>query len=309
MLTSFFKKSTPINYSFIVLMVLSVYAVYFATDLKWLSNYTEIGIRSITLCIVFASLFLVNFIVKKNALTKDSVYAVYFFILLLLFFPSVLQNWKLLVSNFFVLLSMRRLISLQTLKAPKEKIFDATIWILAASLLHFWCILFLLLVYLSIILNASRDYRNWLVPIVALLAFGNIFTLYTLAFSDNLYKNLEKNFKTSFELDYFTNNYQNIAFSAFVVVVIVFVLSSIFTLTSRPLNLQGSYKKILFAFIVGIFIFIVSPQKSNDLLLFTYFPLAVMMTNFVEYSQNKINQEMVLYLSTVVAFFNFFMQL
>lgn len=309
MLASFFKKSTPINYSFIVLIVLLVFFFYAFQDLSWTESYVGILKKILVLALVFGSLFFVNFIVKKNALTKDSVYTVYFFILLLLFFPSLLQNWKLLLANFFILLSMRRLISLQTLKAPKEKIFDATIWVLAASLLHFWCILFLLLVYISIIFNASRDYRNWLVPIVALLAFGNLFALYTLAYSDALFYSTIKNATVYLELDYFRNKYQNIAFSAFAVVVFVFVSSAVFSLTSRPLNLQGSYKKIIFAFITGIVLFLISPQKSNEILVFTFFPLAVMMTNFVEYSQNKINKEMVLYVTTIVALFNFFMQL
>jgi hypothetical protein len=55
---------------------------------------------------------------------------------LLILFPSVFNNSNLLVANFFLLLAIRRMISLQTLKAPKEKIFDASIWIFIASLFH-----------------------------------------------------------------------------------------------------------------------------------------------------------------------------
>lgn len=309
MLASIFRKSTPINYTLIVIIVLLMFFLYQIQDLTWTLSYIEIGKKIGILALIYSTLFFINFIVKKNILTKDSVYTVYFFILLLLFFPSVLNNWKLLLANFFIILSMRRLISLQTLKAPKEKIFDATLWILVASLLHFWCILFLLLVYISIIFNVSRDYKNWLIPIAALLAFGNLFLLYALAFDEKLLSNITHNFTYNFEIDYFKNKYQNIAFSSYVVAVIVFVISAIFSLSSRPLNLQGSYKKIIFAFIIAIAIFILSPQKSNEILLFTFFPLAVMMTNFVEYSQNKINQEMVLYVTTFVALFNYFMQL
>ena len=309
MLASVFRKSTPINYTLIVIIVLLMFFLYQIQDLTWTLSYIEIGKKIGILALIFGTLFFINFIVKKNILTRDSVYTVYFFILLLLFFPSAINNWKLLFANFFIILSMRRLISLQTLKAPKEKIFDATLWILVASLLHFWCILFLFLVYISIIFNVSRDYRNWLIPIVALLAFGNLFLLYALAFDEKLLSNITHNFTYNFEVDYFQNKYQNIAFSSYVVAVLFFVISAIFSLSSRPLNLQGSYKKIIFAFIIAIVIFILSPQKGNEILLFTFFPLAVMMTNFVEYSQNKINQEMVLYVTTFVALFNYFMQL
>jgi hypothetical protein len=115
---------------------------------------------------VLGSVFITNFISKKNGLSKDSAYTV-FFILLIVFFPSVLDNVNLVVANFFILLAFRRLISLQSLKASKEKIFDASFWIIVAALFQFWSILYLVLVFISIIFHVSRDYRNWFLPFIA----------------------------------------------------------------------------------------------------------------------------------------------
>jgi hypothetical protein len=124
MITSIFKKSTPINYSLMgILMVLFffLYQFHSATGANSLVVMVQkVGI----LIILFASLFLSNFIVKKNGLTKNSSYTILYYFLFLLFFPNILNNINLLLANFFILLSMRRLVSLQTLKAPKEKIFD-----------------------------------------------------------------------------------------------------------------------------------------------------------------------------------------
>lgn len=100
--------------------------------------------------------------------------------------------------------------------------------------------------------------------IAALLAFGNLFLLYALAFDEKLLSNITHNFTYNFEIDYFKNKYQNIAFSSYVVAVIVFVISAIFSVSSRPLNLQGSYKKIIFAFIVAIAIFIIIIKKQRN---------------------------------------------
>ena len=66
-------------------------------------------------------------------------------ILFLLFFPSIWNDFNLLISNFFILLALRRLLSMHSAKAPKEKIFDASLWIFFASFFHFWSILFILL--------------------------------------------------------------------------------------------------------------------------------------------------------------------
>jgi len=242
-------------------------------------------------------------------LTKDSSYTILFFLLFLLLFPSVFNNSNLLFANFFLLLSMRRLISLQTLKAPKEKIFDASMWIFIASLFHFWCILFIVLVYISIIFHASRDYRNWLLPFVAFFATAVVFVLAALVFDKTWIDHILSQTQMNFELNYFVNNYQNAALSFYVVIALYFVFSMIVSLTNRPLILQASYKKMIFGFLIGAIVFALSPEKNNAMLLFTFMPLSVMGTNNIEYSQNKMYQEIVLLLLIVGSFFAFFAQL
>lgn len=309
MITSVFKKSTPINYSLLVILVLLTFFLYQFQDSKWTNSLALIGEKAGLLLITLASFFLSNFIVKKNGLTKDSGYTILFFFVLMLFFPSIWNNNNLILSNFFILLAMRRLVSLQTLKAPKEKIFDASLWIFAASLFHFWAVLFILLVYISIIFHVSRDYRNWLLPFVAFFTMAVLFIFYALLFDKSAISFYLEKMTINLELDYFKNNYQNLALSIYAVFAVFFVFYSVFTLTSKPLNLQASYKKILFAFLIGIVIFSISPNKNNDVLVFTFLPLATMATNNVEYSQSKLNQEIILFLSLIGGVFCFFSQL
>jgi hypothetical protein len=232
-----------------------------------------------------------------------------FFLLLLLFFPSIFNNLKLLISNFFILLAMRRLVSLQTLKAPKEKIFDASLWIFVASLFHFWAILFILLVYISIFFHVSRDYRNWLLPFVALFTTAVFFVFYALLFDNLLIGNYLESITINFNIDYFTSVFQNLALSIFVVYAVYFLFIALFSLTSKPLNLQASYKKMIIAFFIGTTIFVFSPNKTNDVLIFTFLPLATMATNAIEYSQNKLRNEIVLAIAIIGGFFCFFSQL
>ena len=309
MITTIFKKSTPINYSLVVILLLLFFFLFQINDTKLadlhINSIQKIGI----LVLLIASLFISNFIVKKNVLTKNSSYTLLFFFLFLLFFPSLFINTNLVIANFFILLAMRRLVSLQTLKAPKEKIFDASLWIFVASLFHFWALLFIVLVYISIFFHVSRDYRNWLLPFVAFFTTVVIFISYALLFDKAIIGSYLKNAHFNFEIDYFTNTFQNLSFSIFTVFAVFFVFSSIFSLTSKPLNLQASYKKLIFAFIIGVLIFIFSPNKNSDILVFTFFPLGVMATNSIEYSQYKLRNEIVLGASILAGFFCFFSQL
>jgi Family of unknown function (DUF6427) len=309
MITSIFKKSTILNYSLVVILLFTFFFIYQVSGVNFPNKLNNFSSNGVLIILLLASLFLVNFVVKKNGLTKNSSYTILFFLLFLLFFPSVFTNSNLLMANFFLLLAFRRLISLQSLKAPKEKIFDASIWVFIACLFHFWCILFIVLVYASIIFHASRDYRNWLLPFVAFFATAVIFVLSALIFNERWIGYLLNQTQTNFQIDYFTNNFQNIALSIYAMMAVYFVFSMIFSLTNRPLILQASYKKMVFGFIIGIAVFLISPEKDNAVLLFTFMPLSVMTTTNIEYSQSKMYQEIILLLLIVGSFFAFFTQL
>ena len=309
MITSVFKKSTIVNYSLIVVSLLVFFFIYQTSDLLLANSAKGFSKTATNVILLLASFFLVNFTVKKNNLTKDSSYTILFFLLFLMIFPAVLNDYNLLFANFFLLLAIRRLISLQTLKAPKEKIFDASMWIFIACLFHFWCILFIILVYVSIIFHVSRDFRNWLLPFVAFFATAVVFMVSALVFDKTWITHILNQTQTNFQLDYFTNNYQNIALSFFVVIALYFVSSMIFTLTNKPLILQASYKKMIFGFLIGVTIFLISPEKNNAMLLFTFMPLSVMCTTNIEYSQSQMYQEIVLLLLIVGCFLSYFFQL
>jgi len=309
MITSLFKKSTPLNFSLVVILILSFFLIYQIQDLVWTNSVILILEKVGILLVLLASIFITNFISIKNGLSKDSSYTIFFYFLFLIFFPSILNNINLVFANFFILLALRRLLSLQSLKASKEKIFDASLWIFVASLFHFWSILYLVLVFISIIFHVSSDYRNWILPIIAFFAVGILFALSSILFDISAIEYINSSVHTSFKINYFTNNYQNGALSIYATVALFFVISMFATLSNRPLVTQPSFKKIIASFFIGILIYLVSSNKSNDLLIFTIAPLAIMATSHIEMPQVKLKQEMVLVVLIACSFFAFFSQL
>ncbi|PWB25283.1 DUF6427 family protein [Flavobacterium sp. HTF] len=309
MITSVFRKSTPLNYSLVVILILVFFFLYQIQEPSWVSSSFLAFQKMSLLCFVFASFFLVNFIVKKNGLSKDNGYSIFFYLLLLLFFPTIFNNPNVIYANFFILLALRRLISLQSLKASKEKIFDASFWILIASLFQFWCILFLILVFISIIFHVSRDYRNWVLPFIALMAVAVIFLLISLIFHIDAINFFERRATVDFSIDYFKNNYENGALSIYAAVVLFFVFSMLTTLSNRPQIVHSSYKKIIACFFIAVFVYLISPDKSNDLLLFSIAPLTIMAASHVEYMQKRLNNDIVFYVLIACSLFTFFSQL
>ena len=309
MITSLFKKSTPINYALVLLVVLICFVLYHfdnaAANFSVSDFIQKVGLFGI----VLGSLFLSNFIVKKNALSKDSAFTIFFFFLLLLFFPKVLNDSKLLLSNFFIILSTRRILSLQSYVSQKEKVFDASLWVFVAAIFHFWAILFIFVVFVAILFSAANDYRNWLLPFIAFLAATIVFLLYSYAFNSLAVDELLVKTSSSFKLDYFTNTKENIAFSIFAAIAIYLLFSQAASLPKKPIIVQSAYKIIFLSFFVGVAVFLISPFKSNEMLVFSFLPLAIMATNEVEGARHKLRQELTMGVFILCALYLFIVQL
>lgn len=309
MITSLFRKSTPLNYSIVILAAVFFFFIYqigHAEPVQTMGGYI---MKFSLLAFIFASLFMTNFIVKKNGLSKDSAYTVLFYLVFLLFFPSVLDNLRLTMANFFILLSMRRLVSLHSVKATKEKIFDASLWIFLAAVFHFWCILFIALVFISILFHAARDYRNWFLPVIAFCTAATVFLMFALMIDKTWITDLVTHAQFNFKVNYFDNNYQNAALSIYATIALFFLGSLVMSLSNRPIILHSSYKKIIWYFVIAAVIFIISPSKSSDLLVFTFAPLAIMATSHIEAAQVQWQKEVVLFAVMAGGIFAFFLQL
>ena len=309
MITSVFSKSRPINYILITSLLVICFTLYqFHSSFNTITWF-EIGKKVVLLFLLIGSLFITNFITKKNGLSKDNSYTFLLFFVFFILFPKTLSNGALILSNAFILLALRRLISMQSLITPKEKIFDASIWIFAASLFHFWCILFILLVFVSIIFHVSRDHRNWIIPFIGFFAVLIISVLCSQIFNPQWKYDYIQQIAIDFDLKYIENIFQNIALSIYIITALVALATMLLILTNKSLNLQSSYKKIIFAFIIGLVIFFISPNKDNSYLIFTFLPVSIMLTNYLETIEKYWIKESILGIILTASFVTYLLQL
>ncbi|WP_396198689.1 DUF6427 family protein [Flavobacterium sp.] len=308
MIASLFSKTRPINYAFIFIMLFFCFFLYQIQVPNESFNTNTLFSKFGVLLLVFFSFFLVNFISLKNALTQNDNYAILLYLVFILLFPSVLNDSKIVVSNVFLLLALRRLISLKTLSSSKEKIFDASFWIFLSAIFHFWSILYILLVFISIVFHSGKDYKNWILPFVSFFCVWILYIATSLILYDNYSINKDV-FEVSFNFFDFKNSYENMTLAAFVSISVLFFASQTIDYQNKPLNMQSSYKQIYFAFILSIGIYVFSANKSNDLLLYSFAPLSILGANMFEKMENSIYKEVSLYLLLGVGMFFFFVQL
>lgn len=319
MITTIFSKSRPFNYVIVIVMLIICFILIEVFSLEDSFTPALLLKKSGILMVLVTSLFLANFITYHNDLSRNSTYSILFYFLFLIIFPDVLVNYNLVIANFLILLALRRLFSIQSLLKPKEKIFDASLLIFTASLFHFWSVLFILLVFVSIVLHVSRDYRNWIIPYIALFTVAVIFLLIASVLSEPLIvdffpnPSLMADFIAKIEIDfsftYFKDQSENIAFSIYVMIACLFFFSQLLSYSKKPLMLHATYKKAIIGFIIGIVILIISPDKSNGVLIYTFLPLSLMATSYIESLEIRWMKEATTLLIIGLVFLSFFLQL
>jgi len=304
-----FSNFRPINYILITTLLVICFLLYqFRTNFSTISTI-EMGKIAALLLLLIGSLFITNFITKKNGLSKDNSYTFFLFFIFLILFPDTLSNGNLIVSNGLILLALRRLISMQSLITPKEKIFDASIWIFVASLFNFWCILFIILVFVSIIFHVSRDHRNWIIPFIAFFTVVIITTMFSLAFYPNFIQEYSKQIVVDFDFKYFQNIFQNVAIAIYIITAIIAFFSMLFILPNKLSNLHSAYRKVMFSFIIGLSVYFISPNKDNSYLIYTFVPTAIMLTNYLETIQKYWIKEVIVGIIATASLVTYLLQI
>lgn len=308
MIASLFSKTRPINYALVALMLIICFVLFNFSPKNEVFTLHLLLERSVVFVLLLLSFFLINFISLKNSLTKNDNFAIFLFLIFVLLFPTILKNTKIVLSNVFLMLALRRLISLKTLNSPKEKIFDAAFWIFLSAIFHFWSIIYFVLVFISIIFHTGKDLKNWLLPFVSFFCVWVLYIFTSLILFDNYTFN-QAILEVDFNFFNFDNTYQHMALAIFVSIAALFFASQTIDYQNKPLNMQASYKQIYFSFLLAIGIFVFSANKTNDLLIYSFAPLAILGANMFEKLEDTIYKEVSLYLLLALGLLFFILQL
>ncbi len=282
MISTIFGKTKPINYIILLTFLGIFYCVVNFYIFKGFSGFERLGIHFMTLVILLFSVFAVNFMVKKNKLTETNSFAILTYTILFVIFPEALTDYNSIFCSLFILLALRRLISLRTLNDTKSKIFDATFWILIASFFHNWALLFLLVVVASIYTYELKNIRNWLVPLAAIFTVF-ILSFCTLSFLDNV--NFLKSY-FRFEFDYRAFNFfvggQSVTLILYVVITLILSIFTFLKLSKTGLGKIISMRLVALSFVIGLILEFLITNSNEHPILLTFFPAAIFFTNYVE---------------------------
>lgn len=283
MITSFFKTSKPIHYIIflIVLICLFVYQRIIIVNYQGnLSNtLNEIG----DLLILLASFFTLIFIVTKNNLTHNNGYAALYFCLFIGLIPSCLEENSILLSNLFILLSFRRIMSLKTNSNIKKKLLDASMWICLAAIFEPWAILFFLVLFFGMVFYSVTQIKNTMIPFCGILAVAILLTSYRLL-TENAFPSVTEFLPTlRFDNTSFNNTITKTESLQFLAVVLFGIVSFFGKVVLKNRLKIPSVFVILLAILIGItMVFINSNHGASRYYLFAFAPTSIILANFSE---------------------------
>ena len=282
MISSVFGKTKPINY---IILLAFLFIIYWTVNLYLFEQaFSAIDWvwKTLALGFLMFTLFVVNFVVKRNQITESSTYAILFFTLFIAFFPEVLHDTNAIFCGFFVSLSVRRIISLRTLRNIKIKLFDSSLWLVVASLFYDWALLFLIMVFVSIYMYEPKNFRNWLVPVVA--AVTGIFIIYAvLALIGNTTYLVEHySFKTGIDPYMLYSEPHGIKITGYVLLILITGLFALVRIGKLGLGKILSMRLLVLCFFAGLLVTMLENNIDAYPVLITFFPGATLVTKYVE---------------------------
>ncbi|HET8839214.1 MAG TPA: DUF6427 family protein [Flavobacteriaceae bacterium] len=296
MFASFFNKSKPINFLIVGFAMTLFYCIAnFVTVPAVIS--VSYFFKKIGLLIIYLLLMvLMDFIVKRNRVNRRNTFAILLFALFTVWFPDILRNDEILLSGFFVLLALRRIISLKSGIDTKKKIFDAAFWICVGSLFFEWSILFLILVFLAVLFYEANDYRNWLIPIVAIATVYMLATCFFLL-SSNSFFNFQQFFsEPNWKFEIGGSWHQLIPLATFSLFSIFVVIHYIFLIQHASSTMKSSMVLILAILLTSLLVILCSSTETHGETLFFIFPIAIVGANYFQADGKRLFKNVIILL-------------
>ena len=300
MIANFFNKTKPINFLLLSILIFIVFSIN-----SWLvfSNEISFGFlvkKSVFLFFSILSIFVFDFILRKNVLTENNTYGLFFFILFFGFFQYSFSNEKILFSNFVLLFAFRRVYSLRTSLKPREKIFDSALWIGVASLFYIWSFLYLILLYFAIWVFNKKNWRNIFIPVIGFLTPLFLFYIYLLVI--NNISEFHEIWKLNLSLDF--QNYSLYPIIVSICTLIIFTLISIFPTTKKfllaKIDQKSTWFVLLFHILISLIIVMLAPEKNGSEFVFLFFPLSILFADYIQILKKYWFKEAIIYMFLIV---------
>jgi len=296
MLTSFFGKSTPLNFVLLGSYIFVICLLHFVLETDATYSLVTVGKFAAVVALLIFSILLLDFTIRKNGLTLLNTYAIFIFSCAVGMLCGFIKEPNIVVANVLLLLALRRMFSLQAPKNSERKILDASIWILLAAVFHFWSILLFVGLYVAILLKPQKVFRYYLVPFVAIVGIFMIATAYHYFTEQSFGWFVNWLGDTSFDFSNYAQTEMLIFISFMAALLIWTLITKIKAISSgakksRPNNILEIYVLVALLSVV-----LFSSEKTGEEFLFLLAPAAIIISGYIEKKSEVLFKEVLLWI-------------
>lgn len=185
MLLKVFKSNKVIVLSSLPFLGFSL--LYPAFNLESNTYLTSILLPLLTFLLILTTALILNKTINKSELFNRPYYlTALFYVLLACSAGSLVSLNLLIVSNLFLALAISKLFKIKRQISCKGLVFDSSFLILLSSVFYPPYLIFILLPWACLSIIKSFDFREWIMPLIALLIAGVYFYLIVVLTSSNL---------------------------------------------------------------------------------------------------------------------------
>ncbi|UWX55011.1 DUF6427 family protein [Maribacter litopenaei] len=300
MISSIFGKTKPVNFVILLSFIFFFYPVVNVFVLNREIADLNLLKEIIAISVLLFSIFIMDFIVKRNKLTKNNSYAILFFTLLVIAFPDTLGDSNAIFSTFFLLLAIRRILSIKSLKNIRLKIFDASLWILVGSLFYDWAIIYMVLVLSAIYIYEPKNIRNWFIILSATVCFVLILIGFLSIFDriDWLLEHYRFNLdlKNLFVFDMVSN----VKIGVYFLINVILIIWAFLKLGKGGVGRIIMIRLVVLSFALGMLMNILVLSSESHALIITFFPSVILMTNYIQSIKREKFREILLMVSILI---------
>ncbi|WP_343328659.1 DUF6427 family protein [Polaribacter staleyi] len=303
MLANFLEKSKPINF----IVYLGLFFCFFLITV-FTSNFTGYQtIENLSFLLLFLVVFFFyNFIVSKNKLTFDHSYAFFIFVLTTILFISKLLESKALLMLIIYLLFLRKTYSLRSSKQVIQKLFDSGFWLGILFILEPFTLVFILIIYASILLRKKVSIHTLLTPITGFISPLIIYFAY-LFWNDATEKIHHLfYFKTINSLFIYTKDNTIWIFGT----ILLLTISSIFLKSPKAFSINNSFKKswtlLIINTVIAVTYALIITNKNGSEIVYLLVPASIIIANGFETIDKMLVKNILaalLFIATILTFF------
>ena len=284
-----------------MVVLVIAFALHFFYEVKD-GNYTIISFIALSIGLFYV--FITDFVISKNDLTKRNSYGIMLLALFFVIFPEVFGNINIMVANLLVLFALRRLFSLHTKRDLTKKFFDAVFWIALSTLFYTWAVLYLFVVFIALGYYWQNEGKYIAVSLFGVVTVFILLVLYNIVFKDQYLS--QTNFDFSYGFDF--SDYNSLSeIIKLTVVVALYLWSLIFYLkntSEKNKTLKPIHTLIILASFIAIIIAVLAPVKNGNEIVFFMLPFSIIVANYIETIDKLWFKEMLVVLLILVPITN-----